>query len=260
MKLDKKIGNVIIDGLINNMVYVEGGKFLMGSNSYADYDVRPWHNVSLSSFYIGKFQVIQKEWLEIMGNNPSEFINPYNPVENVSWFDCEQFFSKLNSRTGMNFYFPTEAQWEFAANGGNKPITSRDYPFPGSDSLSAVGWYYYNSGETIKVLVTEETFFKKATYREKIINNRPHQVGQLKSNQLGIYDMAGNVQEWCSDWYEEYSSGDTYNPKGGLNGVCKVLRGGSFSFGRSICASTYRGQFKPHVSDDTVGLRIALNI
>lgn len=260
MKITKRTGNSIIDNLINNIVYVEGGTFSMGHAPYdLGLDSEIIHTVTLSNYYIGKYQVTQKEWIEIMGYNPSEFINPKNPVDNVSWFDCEQFFIKLNERTKLNFYFPTEAQWEYAAKGGKKDISCRTYLYAGSDDYRDVAWCYYTSGDTIKKMKSEATWWKKATYTEEIMNNRTHPVGSLKSNELGLYDMSGNVDEWCSDWYEEYSSGSSHNPKGASSGNMKVLRGGNWRGCYKLCRIVNRQKsLQKHKSRN--GLRIALSI
>jgi formylglycine-generating enzyme required for sulfatase activity len=262
MRITKKTGNQIIDNLIYNMVYVEGGTFSMGS---APYDCKnssePVHEVTLSSFYIGKFQVTQKEWIEIMGNNPSEFVGSNNPVENVSWYDGEQFFIELNRRSSLNFYFPTEAQWEFAAKGGKeKGKGNRTYLYSGSDDYSEVAWCYYNSGDLVKKMKSEATWWKKATYEEEIMNNRTHPVGALRSNELGIYDMSGNVDEWCADWYEEYSPESSYNPQGPYHGNEKIFRGGNWRGCYRLCAVVNRQKAKLQYKTCTNGLRVALTV
>ena len=147
--------------------------------SEAESDEKPTHNVTLSSYYICKYEVTQALWRAVMGSNPSYFKGDNLPVESVSWNDCQTFINRLNSYTGRNFRLPTEAEWEFAARGGNY---SRHYKYSGSNYIGDVAWYGDNSG------------------------NRTHPVGTKQANELGLYDMSGNVWEWCSDWYGSYSS------------------------------------------------------
>ena len=178
MNISKRTGNTMIDNLIQNMVYVEGATFTMG-HAPLDNCAKVLHKVTLSSFYINKYAVTQREWVEIMGSNPSRFVNPNNPVDNVSWDDCIRFFVELNKRCGLSFYFPTEAQWEFAAKGGKH---SKNYLYSGSDNCSEVAWHYWNSGEIVRRMISEATWFNKAKYKEQLMNNKTHPVGSLKSN------------------------------------------------------------------------------
>lgn len=196
----------IIDNLVNNMVYVSGGKFTMGATRdqlrnyvHCKKDEKPTHRVTLSSYYIGKYEVTQAEWKAVMGCNPSKFKGDNLPVEQVSWNDCQTFIRRLNSLTGKNFRLLTEAEWEFAARGGNN---SRDYKYSGSNNIDSVAWYGHNSG------------------------GMTHPVGQKSPNELGLYDMTGNVSEWCQDWYGSYSSSSQTNPIGPFSGSTRVLRGG----------------------------------
>jgi formylglycine-generating enzyme required for sulfatase activity len=225
----------IIRNLVNNMVYVSGGTFTMGATSEQGSDAydyeKPTHSVTLSSYYIGKYEVTQSEWMVVMGGNPSYFKGDDRPVENVSWDDCQTFISRLNSLTGLSFSLPTEAQWEFAAGSGN---SNRIYKYSGSSNVSDVAWYDDNSGGTT------------------------HDVGKKSANELGLYDMSGNVWEWCRDWYGNYSSNSQTNPTGPYNGSCRVLRGGSWRIIAGFCRVPARGNFAPDYRYYDIGLRLVL--
>jgi formylglycine-generating enzyme required for sulfatase activity len=215
------------------LVFVEGGFFKMG-NQYSAENVKPSHNVVLSSFYIGKYEVTQAEWRSVMGNNPSRFIGCENcPVEQVSWEDIQDYINKLNSQTGKNYRLPTEAEWEYAAKGGNK---SCRYNYSGSHNLNLVGWYWDNSF------------------------NKTSAVGTKQANELGLCDMSGNVWEWCSDWYGPYSAEEQINPQGPENGVCRVLRGGSCFFGLSESSSEFRNLGDPVSRGYDCGFRLVLPV
>ena len=226
---------VSLDDIMRNMVYVEGGTFTMGATSEQkkpDDDEKPTHRVSLSSFYIGKYEVTQALWKAVMGSNPSHFEGDNLPVENVSWNDCQTFLRKLNAMTGKNFRLPTEAEWEFAARGGNR---SRGYQYSGSNVLSDVAWYYDNSG------------------------SKTHNVGTKAPNELGIYDMSGNVWEWCQDWKGSYIGSAQTNPKGPSSGSYRVDRGGSwFNFAWS-CRVACRYCHTPDYRYFDLGFRLALS-
>ncbi len=223
------------NGVSFTMVYVQGGTFTMGATSEqgsdADNDETPTHRVTLSSYYIGQTEVTQALWQAVMGNNPSYSRGTNKPVESVSYNDCKAFIRELNSLTGQNFRLPTEAEWEFAARGGNK---SRGYKYAGSDNLSTVAWYYGNSG------------------------NATHPVAQKSPNELGLYDMSGNVWEWCNDWYGGYSSNAQTNPQGPYSGSYRVYRGGSYNFSAGYCRVSYRRYSAPSNSYYFLGLRLAL--
>lgn len=225
-----------LNKLINNMVYVSGGTFTMGATSEqgsdADDDEKPTHSVTLSSYYICKYEVTQALWRAVMGSNPSNFKGDNLPVECVSWNDCQTFINRLNNYTGRNFRLPTEAEWEFAARGGNY---SRHYKYSGSNYIGDVAWYYDNSG------------------------SRTHPVGTKQPNELGLYDMSGNVLEWCSDWYGSYSSYSQNNPIGLNSGSGRVIRGGCWFIGAWGCRSSDRANFAPGVSDAVLGLRLVLS-
>lgn len=224
-----------LNKLINNMVYVSGGTFTMGGTSEQGSDAyddeKPTHSVTLSSYYICKYEVTQALWRAVMGNNPSNFKGDNLPVECVSWDDCQTFINRLNSYTGRNFRLPTEAEWEFAARGGNY---SRHYKYSGSNYISDVAWYDGNS-------------------------NRTHPVGTKQANELGLYDMSGNVWEWCSDWYGSYSSYSQNDPTGPNSGSYRVERGGSWRYGAGYCRSSYRYGHSPGIRGDGLGLRLVLS-
>jgi formylglycine-generating enzyme required for sulfatase activity len=181
------------------MIFVEGGTFKMGSRDYAN--ERPIHSVTLNSFWIGKYPVTQAQWEAVMGQNPAHFIDNERPVESVSWEDSQTFIKQLNALTGKNYRLPTEAEWEFAASGGN---LINGFKYSGSDTIDEVAFFSRNSqGQT-------------------------HQVGQKLPNELGIYDMSGNVWEWCNDLYDIYTDDSVTNPIGSAKGISRVYRGGSW--------------------------------
>mgnify|MGYP002673808187 CR=1 FL=1 len=224
-----------LNKLINNMVYVSGGTFTMGATSEQGsdaYDEKPTHSVTLSSFYLCKYEVTQALWKAVMGKNPSSFKGNNLPVENVSWNDCQTFISRLNNLTGKNFRLPTEAEWEYAARGGNR---SRGYKYSGSNVLSDVAWYDGNSG------------------------SKTHPVGTKSPNELGLYDMSGNVYEWCSDWKGTYSSSAQTNPTGLSSGSFRVCRGGSWNGITWYCRSSGRNYGPPDFRYYGLGLRLALS-
>ena len=216
--------------LINNMVYVSGGTFIMGGDDSSDQ--MPTHSVTLSSYYICKYEVTQALWRAVMGSNPSNFKGNNLPVENVSWYDCQTFIKRLNSYTGRNFRLPTEAEWEFAARGGNY---SRHYKYSGSNHIDDVAWYIDNS------------------------NKRPHPVGTKQANELGLYDMSGNVGEWCSDWDGSYSSYSQTNPTGPNSGSSRVNRGGFWRYNARYCRTPERSSNAPDYCVNFIGLRLVLS-
>ena len=215
------------------MIFVEGGTFQMGSSS-GDSDEKPVHSVTLSGFNIGKYEVTQAQWTAVMGNNPSSFTGCDDcPVENVSWNDVQQYISKLNSQTGKNYRLPTEAEWEFSARGGK---SSEGYTYSGSNDLNSVAWNADNSG------------------------SKTHSVGGKQANELGIYDMTGNVWEWCSDWYGAYNSYSETNPTGASSGPDRVLRGGSWYDIAYGCRTAIRFGVNPDDGDDYGGFRLVLPV
>ncbi len=216
------------------MVFVKGGTLQMG-DTFGDggSDEQPIHEVHLDDFYIGKYPVTQRKWQEVMGNNPSRFKGDDNPVEFVSWNDVQDFIDKLNHQTGKKYRLPTEAEWEYAARSGGK-----NEKWAGTNNeaeLSEYAWYCENS------------------------EDKTHPVGQKKPNELGIYDMSGNVWELCNDWYDEgyYSMTPRDNPQGPSGGRVKVLRGGSWDSEPGNLRSANRNRGVPTIRYDTYGFRLA---
>ena len=223
---------VLPNGLNFSMVYVEGGGYRMGNTSAQAWRYeKPVHNVFLKDFYIGKLEVTQALWTEVMGTNPSSNKSSLeNPVESVSWDDCQAFIRELNKKTGQDFRLPTEAEWEYAARGGKK---GRNTKYSGSSILADVGWYKDNSSNTTS------------------------RVGQLSSNELGIFDMTGNVAEWVSDYYDYYPKEDQHDPIGPEKGKKKVYRGGAYASGLELSRLTIRAGLEPGKRHKTIGLRLA---
>ena len=245
------------------MVFVEGGVFTMGCtdeqkefdpvfedngdgtytvtrtvvlfNGACQEDELPTHKVQLNDFYIGKFVVTQNQWETIMGDNPSWFPLPKKdndnfPVEGVSFYDVQEFINKLNTKSGKNYRLPTEAEWEYAARGGNN---SKNYKYSGSNNAEEIAFFASYFG-------TQE-------------------VGKKKPNELGIYDMCGNVWEWCSDWYGLYTSQYQLNPKGASSGRSKVIRGGEWGEKKSDeLRVSFRGATLPDNSGGNIGFRLVL--
>ena len=216
-----------VNGVSFKMIAVKGGTFQMGS----DDGYNAVHQVTLSDYYIGETEVTQELWNAVMGSNPSYFYgNMQRPVETVSWNDCQTFISRLNQLTGETFRLPTEAQWEYAARGGYK---SKGYTYSGSNAIDDVAWHWYNSDRTT------------------------HPVKTKAPNELGIYDMSGNVWEWCSDWYGDYSSAAQTDPTGPATGYYRVGRGGSWDNDATYCRVAFRGNSTPTNRFSHLGLRLA---
>jgi formylglycine-generating enzyme required for sulfatase activity len=236
-----------------DMVLVKGGTFTMGCTSEQESDCnddeKPTHQVTLDDFYIGKYEVTQAQWKEVMGSNPSYFVGDSLPVETVSWKDVQDFITKLNAKTGLNYRLPTEAEWEYAARGGAQ---SKGYKYSGSNNAGDVAWYYENSGDSA-LKGSNWSYDNLRKY-----NCISHPVGTKKANELGIYDMSGNVWEWCSDWYDDlYSSSAQTNPTGPTSGSYRVFRGGSWgSYYASYCRVSFRPDL-PSRSYSGLGFRLA---
>ena len=226
-----------VKGVKFTMMLVEGGTFAMGATSEqivndTPEDEFPVHNVTLSNYYIGETEVTQELWNTVMGENPSNFKGDLQrPVEMVSWDDCQTFIAKLNELTGKAFRLPTEAQWEYAARGGKQ---TKKYLYSGGDDLDAVAWHYYNASETT------------------------HPVKTKRPNELHLYDMSGNVWEWCADWYGAYSADGQTDPTGPAKGAKRVVRGGAWSYMSTYAPVAYRNYCEPDFSWYACGLRLAL--
>lgn len=225
-----------VNGVQFTMVAVEGGTFTMGATSEQGSDAwddeKPAHKVTLSDYYIGQTEVTQALWEAVMGGNPSRRIGDNLPVEQVSWNDCQVFIQKLNQLTGKQFRLPTEAEWEYAARGGRK---SRGYKYAGGNNIGSVAWYDDNSG------------------------NEMHPVATKQANELGIYDMSGNVWEWCSDWYGDYTSSSQSDPQGPSSGSDRVGRGGGYGSIAGVCRVSCRNIYAPGCRFDFLGLRLSCN-
>ena len=214
-----------VKGLNMKMIFVEGGTFAMGSTG-GESDEKPVHYVTLDSYYIGETEITQAQWRAIMGTNPSYFTGDNRPVETVSWEEAQAFCKKLSELTGKRYVLPTEAQWEYAARGGNK---SKGYTYSGSNNVGDVAVYSTSSHSNVK---------------------------SKKPNELGIYDMSGNVWEWCSDWYGSYGSSAQSNPQGPTSGYNRVFRGGGWYYYSSGCLVANRDNNLPSNSNDYCGFRV----
>ena len=224
-----------VNGVSFKMVKVAGGTFQMGATSEqgsdASDDEKPVHSVTLSDYWIGETEVTQALWQAVMGSNPSWFTGDSQlPVENVSWNDCQTFIQTLNELTGQSFRLPTEAEWEFAARGG---ISTLGYKYASSNTVGDVAWYKDNS------------------------SSKTHPVATKSPNELGLYDMSGNVWEWCQDWYGSYSSSAQTDPVGPSSGSSRVPRGGSWFINAGGCRVAARNGYTPSIRSSDLGLRLA---
>ena len=211
------------------MVWCAPGKFEMGSpiGETGRFDNEVRHSVSITKgFWIGKYEVTQRQWESVMRNNHSRFKGPDNPVENVSWHDCDIFIRRVNQALGIGARLPTEAEWEYACRAGS------DAPVAGSGVIADMAWYDLNS------------------------DNQTHEVGRNQPNAWGLYDMHGNVLEWCRDWFSN-SPSEAVDPKGPPSGSFKVLRGGCWFFYERDCRSAYRLRREPNLRNCIFGFRIA---
>ena len=238
------ITSYTVNGVTFNMVEVEGGTFQMGATpeqgENANDNEKPVHQVTLSGFSIGQTEVTQELWQAVMGTNPSKFNDNVNkPVETISWEDCQTFIARLNELTGQNFRLPTEAEWEFAARGGMK---SQGYKYSGSDDLNEIAWYNYNAYAVGSSSPDYGT----------------HAAATKAANELGLYDMTGNVWEWCQDWSGDYSAADQINPTGPETGTNRVIRGGGWTNYPKLLRVAARSSYKPGFIGNFIGFRLAL--
>ena len=221
-----------VNGVSFTMIRVPAGTFMMGATAEQGDDFigweRPVHEVTLSSYSVGETEVTQELWQAVMGSNPSKHTGDLQlPVENVSWTDCQEFIAQLNALTGRNFRLPTEAEWEFAARGGNR---SKGYKYAGSNNVNDVAW----------------------------IADGTNAVAQLQPNELYLYDMSGNVEEWINDYWSSYTSAPQTNPTGPETGTNRVYRGGSWYSGEPSCRVSFRMSRAESFKRGTMGLRLAL--
>lgn len=229
--------NDVVKGIKIEMVKVDAGSYTMGD---LDFDNSFPHKVDLNAFQIQKTEVTQELWEAVMGTNPSvDKSSNKKPVTNVSWDDCQLFIKKLNTLTGKLYRLPTEAEWEYAARGANK---SNGYKYAGSPSLYGVAWY------------NDEGLFNPDEKEEKT-----QEVAKLDPNEIGLYDMSGNVWEWCSDWYQGFLGMDPQkNPKGPKTGTYKVIRGGGWFSQAMYCQTSCRMSYSPKDRNPDFGFRLAL--
>lgn len=231
-----KSETVTVDNVSFTMIRVDGGTFMMGASQEQDSDAleneSPVHQVTLSPYFIGETEVTQELWKAVTGKSPSGYKGENRPVETVSWEDCQKFIQKLNKKTGLNFRLPTEAEWEFAARGGTR---SKGYKYSGSEKLKDVAWYARNSDYST------------------------HNVKTKTPNELGLYDMSGNVSEWCQDWFSKpYKNTPQTDPKGPTSGSYHVVRGGCWDSSNIGCRVSDRLGSKPNHRTEYFGLRLAL--
>jgi formylglycine-generating enzyme required for sulfatase activity len=222
------------DGI--EMIWVEGGSFIMGCTNEQQKECndneKPTRQVTLSGFYIGKYEITQAQWLSLMDSNPSYFPGDSLPVDAINFVDIEEFLQKLNASSGKNYRLPTEAEWEYAARGGHK---SKATKFSGAYNVNEVAWYESNSGK------------------------RPHPVGTKAPNELGLHDMSGNVYEWCQDWYDDdYTNASKNNPTGPADGTTRVMRGGNWEENAHFDRVSYRADNNPNDRFNSVGFRVVL--
>ena len=234
-----------VNGVEFTMQPVQGGEFTMGALNgeilYPNQYGEPYE-VELNPYYMAETEVTQALWQVVMGENPSFFDgDPERPVEMVSWEDCQEFITRLNQMTGGNFCLPTEAQWEFAARGGNN---SHDYSYAGSSSIDPVAWYWDN--------IPSQVPGTQGYGTQAVATKSP--------NELGLYDMSGNVMEWTWDWYADYRWSPSYDPTGPYTGTTRSVRGGGWNTGQQNCGVVYRDSVDPTVRNEAIGLRLAMRI
>lgn len=239
----KTLSEEFIRGIMDNMVQIPEGSFLMGSNEGED-DERPIHNVMVDSFYLCKFTVTQREWEEVMETTPWEdlkfiCIHDNCPAVNINWYEAREFIQLLNRDSGQLFRLPTEAEWEYACRAGSSPALAHGVL---KFNLHRYAWYYDNA-------------FKKGEMYG-------HEVGLRRPNKWGIYDMQGNVYEWCNDWFRRnyYNKSPLHNPPGPRYGQYKVIRGGDWARTDYFLRVASRRHDSPHHRDSFVGFRLAMDV
>lgn len=219
------------------MIYVQGGTFMMGCDVERDSECNDWetpsHQVTLSSYYIAETEVTRVLWKAVIGRYPGKSADDDCPAAFISWGECQYFIRILNEMTGKTFRMPSEAEWEYAARGGNK---SKGYKYAGSDDLEEVAWYDMNS------------------------SYKTHPIKSKKPNELGLYDMSGNVWEWCSDCYGYYGTESQTDPAGPTDGPLRVFRGGSWYYNANFCRVSSRLSGQTVARFDDVGLRLVLDV
>ena len=243
---DKNTMPITVNGVTFKMVRVNGGTFTMGATAEQGDDALEWeypaHQVTLSDYAIGQTEVTQALWEAVMGSNPSLFTSdPNRPVERVTWDECQEFITRLNALTGKQFRLPTEAEWEFAARGGNK---SRGYKYAGSNNIDEVSWYLDNSYAVGSSSPDYGT----------------HVVGTKKANELGLYDMSGNVWEWCQNYFGDYTNEAQFNPTGPETGSNRMRRGGGWDLENASCRVSHRSNRAPTYKYNNQGLRLVLDV
>lgn len=267
-----------VNGITFEMIAINGGTFTMGCTSYDCGNDESPHSVTLSNFYIGKFEVTQELWYTVMGSNPSYFKGTKLPVEQVSWNDVQEFIRKLNQKTGANFRLPTEAEWEYAARGGTNTslYNGENINIKGnfnSPNLDKLAWYGGNCGQNYTATAGCDVSqgYDISRWNEKQYNDSKggtHPIGLKLPNAYGLYDMLGNVWEWCQDWWGGYSSSSQTNPAGPSSGTARVYRGGSWNDYAEDCRVSNRdganpvnnGYYGPYMRNNSLGFRLALGI
>ena len=255
-----------VGGVEYRLRWIEGGRFVMGSpkGEAGRFDSKAYdetqHEVEVSGFWLGETVVTQALWQAITGDNPSRFRSPERPVENVSYNDCEEMLRRLNAMPGLEMRLPTEAQWEFACRAGTTTATyAGDLEILGERNapiLDAIAWYGGNSGEGFELDSGEGTSnWPEKQYPHSKAGSRP--VALKVPNDLGLYDMLGNVWEWCADWLGEYSKEFQRNPTGPSNGVNRVFRGGSWHNRARYVRAADRNGSPPDFRSGNLGVRLS---
>jgi formylglycine-generating enzyme required for sulfatase activity len=258
----RKYNKTSTDPMQIYMVMVQGGSFDLGSNDEAA-DRKPAHTVKLKDYYIGAYEVTQRQWRTIMGTNPSTFVCDDCPVQNVSWSDVQSFIEKLNEKAGRHYRLPTEAEWEYAARGGIREQLVKPYPNVARGGVNEL--LIADQGSRVPDKMTtgkryagqklpgEVAWFKRNS------EDHVHRIGTKKPNELGIYDMSGNVEEWCADFYgTTYGSKNTVeNPQGPSGGNAHVVRGGSYQSDPDELVVTRRAAYVPKTKALSLGFRLA---